>query len=215
MSIVKIKDIRDQVDYLRENGTRNQNVFQSEMEQAHYNQLDMKKKTKKISALQVLSEMDKLTREHKSPSIPTKYVIGTKHTDRTANGLTKAIIQFINLSGGAAERINNLGRMVDRTKVVTNSIGQHMRIGSVEWQKGTGTKGTADISATVASLSVKIEVKIGRDKQSNDQKKYEEHITEAGGVYIIATEFAAFVRWYVSKFGRSEVFNKALERLVA
>lgn len=177
--------------------------------------MSIKTKTKKITALQVLSEMEKITREIKAPSINPNYIVGTKFTDRNANGLTKAIIAFINLSGGAAERINNMGRMVDKTKIVKNHIGQLQKIGSVEWQKGTGTKGTADISSTVKGMSLKIEVKIGKDRQSSDQKKYEESITEAGGVYIIAKEFAPFVKWYVQKFGRSGLFIKALERLLS
>lgn len=170
---------------------------------------------KKITALQVLSEMEAISRRLKYPSIPENYVIGSKFTDKTANGLTKSIITFINLSGGQAERINNMGRMVNRTKLLTNSIGQLQKVGSVEWQKGTGTKGTADISATVNGMSLKIEVKIGRDKQSEHQKKYEANITQAGGMYLIVKEFAPFVKWYVSKFGKSPMLISTLNRLMS
>lgn len=168
---------------------------------------------KQISAIQVLSEMDAIQRRLDSPSIPSNYVIGTKYSDKTANGLTKAIIRFINLSGMQAERINNLGRMVDKSKVVTNYIGQSYKIGSIEWQKGTGTKGTADISATVNGLSVKVEVKINKDKMSKDQHKYNESVTNAGGIYIVSKDFTSFVKWYVNKFGRSNIFNLAIDSL--
>lgn len=171
-------------------------------------------KTKKITALQVLSEMDKIRRELKSPSIPKHYIVGQKYTDKSANGLTKAIIAFVNFSGGQAERINNMGRMVDRTRIVTNTIGQHMKIGSVEWQKGTGRKGTADISAIVDGRSLKIEVKIGRDRQSNEQKEYELEVIQAGGIYLIAKEFTSFVKSYLEIFGRSKIFNSAITRLI-
>lgn len=170
--------------------------------------------SKKVTALLVLSEMDKISRENKSPSINPKYIVGTKFTDKNANGLTKAIVSFINLSGGQAERINNMGRMIDKSKIVSDVLGRQRTVGSVEWQKGTGTKGTADISATVSGMALKVEVKIGKDRQSEAQKKYEEHITEAGGVYLIAKEFAPFVKWYVQKYGRSKVFIQALERLM-
>ncbi|WP_316743746.1 hypothetical protein [Pedobacter antarcticus] len=173
------------------------------------------KSKKKITALQVLSEMEKISREIKAPSIEPRYIIGSKYNDKTANGLTKAIITFLNLSGMQAERINNMGRMVDRTKIITDSVGFKRSIGSVEWQKGTGTRGTADISSVIKGLSVKIEVKIGKDVQSDHQKKYEESITQAGGVYLIAKEFGPFVKWYVGKFGRPEIFSKALERILS
>lgn len=168
----------------------------------------------KITSLQVLSMMEKISREIKSPSMNPNYIVGSKFNDKTANGLTKAVITFINLSGGQAERINNMGRRIDKTKVHTTVTGFRQVVGSVEWQKGSGTKGTADISATINGLSVKIEVKIGKDKQSDHQKKYEANITQAGGMYLIAKEFTPFVKWYVSKFGRSEIFKKALERLI-
>lgn len=177
--------------------------------------MSTKSKIKKVTAFQVLSEMEKITREIKAPSINPDYIVGTKFNDKSANALTKAILAFINLSGGQAERINNMGRMIDRSKVVSDVLGRQRTVGSVEWQKGTGTKGTADISATVCGLSVKIEVKFGKDKQSDDQKKYQEQITSAGGIYLIAKEFSPFVKWYVNKFGRSAVFIKALERLMS
>ena len=69
------------------------------------------------------------------------------------------------------------------------------------------TKGTADISATIPiyaackiGLSVKIEVKIGKDRQSEDQKKYEKSIINAGGVYYIAKDFNSFYEWYNNNF---------------
>jgi hypothetical protein len=45
---------------------------------------------------------------------------------------------------------------------------------------------------------VKIEVKIGKDRQSEAQKKYQEDIERAGGVYLIARDFDSFVEWFDS-----------------
>lgn len=170
--------------------------------------------TKKITALQVLSKMEEIERQAKSPSINPNYIVGSKYTDKTANGLTKAIIKFINLCGMQAERINTQGRMIDKTKIVKDVLGHRRTIGSVEWQKGTGTRGSADISATVNGMSVKVEVKIGKDKMSEHQERYEEHITKAGGIYIVAKEFTPFVKWYVSKFGRPSIMQQAIDRLL-
>jgi hypothetical protein len=66
----------------------------------------------------------------------------------------------------------------------------------ITWTKSTSTPGSADISATIKGRSVKIEVKIGKDRQSEAQKRYQDAIESAGGVYIIARDFDSFVEWY-------------------
>jgi hypothetical protein len=47
---------------------------------------------------------------------------------------------------------------------------------------------------------VKIEVKYGKDRQSEDQKKYEHSINEAGGIYVIARNIDDFIEWYDETF---------------
>jgi hypothetical protein len=49
-------------------------------------------------------------------------------------------------------------------------------------------------------VSVKIEVKYGKDRQSEDQKKYEHSINEAGGIYVIARNIDDFIQWYDETF---------------
>ena len=118
------------------------------------------------------------------------------YTANTANGLTKMVIDWIRLNGGQAERISTTGRYVDNSKVVVNSMGQARKIGTGKYIKGSGTKGSADISATIMGRSVKIEVKIGKDKQSDAQKAYQADIERAMGIYYIAKDFDSFYEWY-------------------
>ena len=132
----------------------------------------------------------------KYPTFPQHAIPVPKYNDKTANGLTKCIIDFVNFSGGQAERINTMGRMIDNTKTVTDVLGNKKLIGSKKYIPSTGTKGSADISATIKGRSVKIEVKIGKDRQSEYQKQYEHHITQAGGVYVIAKDFDGFILWF-------------------
>jgi hypothetical protein len=128
--------------------------------------------------------------------MPPDYVVRTKFSDKTANGLTKAIVAFLKLNGCQAERISNMGRYIDDSKIVTDVIGFQRKIGSGKYIKGTGTNGTADISATIKGKSVKIEVKIGKDRQSDAQKKYQADIERAGGLYWIAKDFDGFIIQY-------------------
>ena len=123
------------------------------------------------------------------PNYPQDYIPKTMYKDQTANGLTKAICDFINYNGYQAERINTMGTAREKKTTAGKVIG-------VTWTKGTSTAGSADISATIKGRSVKIEVKIGRDRQSDAQKRYQEMIEKAGGTYYIAKDFDSFVEFF-------------------
>lgn len=146
---------------------------------------------KKLSAL----AFKKLRDKH--PTVPGFALPRLKYCDKTANGLTKCIIDFIELTGGQAERINNTGRQIDNRKTYSDTLGNSRTIGSMKWIKGTGTNGTSDISATIQGKSVKVEVKIGADKQSDQQKAYQKKIESAGGIYLIAKSFESFYNFYL------------------
>ena len=130
------------------------------------------------------------------PNVPEYALPKTEYNERSANGLTRCILDFLNLSGYQAERINTMGRMLDNRKTYTDVIGRTKTIGSTKYIPTTGTKGSADISATINGRSVKIEVKWKADRQSADQKAYQEQVERAGGVYYIAKDFDSFYAWF-------------------
>jgi len=152
-----------------------------------------------MNALKLLAEQSLETKRLRYPTIKPEYIPLTKYSDKTANDLTKAIVEFIQLNGGQAERISNMGRVVDGRKRVTDTIGRTKMIGSMTWIKGSGKNGTADISATIKGKSVKIEVKIGKDRQSEAQMDYQNEVERAGGVYFIAKDFQSFYDFYNSE----------------
>lgn len=125
-------------------------------------------------------------------------VTGRQHRDDTANGLTQCIISYLHYKGWQAERINTTGVPIDRREQVRDIMGHTRYIGGIEWRKGGATVGSADISATVKGRSVKIEVKIGRDRQSEAQRQYQKQVEQAGGTYYIARDFTSFVDWYLN-----------------
>lgn len=67
--------------------------------------------------------------------------------------------------------------------------------GKMIYIPGTSRNGTADISATIQGRSVKIEVKIGKDRQSDVQLSYQKEVERAGGIYYIAKDFQSFYDW--------------------
>jgi len=118
------------------------------------------------------------------------------YSDKTANGLTKCIIDFIRITGGQAERINCTGRYIDKSQTFIDVLGRTRTIGTGQWLPSTGQKGTADISAVIRGRAVKIEIKVGKDRQSADQKKYQQAIEQAGGIYLIVRSFEEFYFWH-------------------
>lgn len=159
----------------------------------------MKKENKKL-----LTDLYYEYSAKKYPNMPRYAIAIPKFSDNGANELTQCILKFCKYKGYQAERISNTGRVMDNTKMIKDVLGRTRIIGSIDYIKGTGTNGTADISATIPvniagrkiGMSVKIEVKYGRDRQSEAQKKYQKMIEDAGGVYIIVRSFDDFIDKY-------------------
>jgi len=114
------------------------------------------------------------------PNVPdhVKVPLNKKYgASKKANLLTRLIMDYLKMKGIFSERTGNQGqyRVNPRTKKGT-------------WTKGTGTKGTSDIKAYLPNGGrlMAIEVKYGRDKQSEHQKQYQQRIEQMGGIYIIA-----------------------------
>ncbi len=130
------------------------------------------------------------------PNIPDHALPKIKYSDRTANGLTKCVIDFLRLQGWQAERISTTGRYLDGSKTYVDVLGHTRRIGSGKWIPTSGQRGSADISAIIAGSSVKIEVKIGKDRQSEAQKEYQLQVEQSGGIYLIVRSWKEFINWY-------------------
>jgi hypothetical protein len=140
-----------------------------------------------------LNELKAKYLAEKFPNVPDHARGKAKpYNDRTSGELTKSIKAAIELSGGQCERIANMGRTLDNRYSYTDVLGHSKTIGSVKYIPGTGTNGTADLSATIDGRSIKIEVKIGKDRMSEAQKHYREKVEAAGGIYIVARSFEQF-----------------------
>lgn len=110
----------------------------------------------------------------------------------TANGLTAAIVNYINWTGGRATRINVQGRLVEGQEKA--SFGQ--TISKKKWIKSSTRKGTADISSTISGKSVMWEIKIGNDRPSEAQLKEQQRERKAGGEYFFIKTIEQFFDEY-------------------
>jgi hypothetical protein len=151
------------------------------------------KKSDAVNHLQALA-LEAIRRKY--PNYPERCLAPRKYRDDSANCLTRCIIDFLRLKGWQAERIANMGRQISTVKAFRDVTGKLRVIGSTKWVTGSGTNGTADISSIIKARSVKIEIKFGQDRQSENQRLYQESVERAGGIYVIASTFDQFLAWY-------------------
>jgi hypothetical protein len=129
--------------------------------------------------METLKELENLyiaDKRKRMPNLP--YLTGREYTDTTANGLTKCIIDWFRLKGGAAFRINSQGQYDSRLN---------------KWRPSGSRKGLPDIQGVMNGKFYGIEVKIGRDKQSEQQRTVESEITASGGKYLLVHSFDDFI----------------------
>ena len=147
--------------------------------------------------LQLLKALELEAMKQKYPNTNESYLGLSKWADNSANSLTQCVIAYITFMGGQAERISSQGQYREGAKIqVCTGELAHQRQLPGKWTPGQSTKGTADISSTIRGRSVKIEIKYGKDVQSQVQKEYQASVERAGGVYIIVRSFDEFVVWY-------------------
>lgn len=125
------------------------------------------------------SEFDKLMRDTEKPREPKPKTKPATAPKGSANGLTKAIVGFINKTGGFATRISSTGTF---------------RADIKKFVRPTQTPGIPDIAAVFAGRSVWVEVKIGKDRMSDAQIETRHRLEKAGAAYIIAHDFDGFIR---------------------
>ena len=145
--------------------------------------------TKAIKHLKQL-KLQQLRLKH--PNVPEHALPRPNYTDKTANGLTKCVIDFLNLQGHHANRINTQGRIIANR--ITTASGQSQT--RYSFAPGTTQRGTSDIMAVVHGKAWAIEIKIGKDKQSEHQRNYQEQIEAAGGIYLLVKTFEDFWNYY-------------------
>lgn len=127
------------------------------------------------------------------PNMPAHAVPKTTFSDRTANGFAKAIIAYLqDYCGYMAYRQSTEGRYRPG-KVVVDVVGRQRTL------KGryipAAKKGLGDVTAVLkGGKFVSIEIKIGRDRQREDQKTFEKQVTKVGGVYLLVRNWNEFLQ---------------------
>lgn len=135
-----------------------------------------------MNALHHLAALDLEAKRAQHPTVPPHALVKSRFSDATANELTRAVLRCIELHGGYAVRINTQGQFNEK-------LGK--------WTTGTTRRGTADVHAVVNGLHLSIEIKIGRDRLTGEQRATAEDVERAGGRYFVAHDFETFYAWFV------------------
>ena|SRR3990167_57457 len=97
-----------------------------------------------------------------------------------ANALTNQIIDYIYRNGGFSWRASSQGTF-------DASAGK--------WRTGA-KKGVSDVLACYKGRLLAIEVKIGKDKLSNEQQGFLANVEACGGITYVAKYFDDFKFWF-------------------
>lgn len=154
-----------------------------------------------MTGLQHLAALDLETKRQRHPNMPAYAVPASKFSDKTANDLTRAIVRLFQVHGHFATRLQSTGTFRDDLKMYVPSQQR---------------KGLPDVFAVVGGRAVFVEIKAGKDRLSDDQKKAISLLTMAGAAVYVATTFQDFYDWFLSfseeeplPFGPSTLFSSA------
>lgn len=125
----------------------------------------------------------------KYPSMPEYGLPKALYTDKTANGLAKAIKAFCDLHGVMCSRTGSEGRYRPGKNVV-DVVGR-TRLMKGTWLPGNNV-GQGDLQIVLKGKIYSIEIKIGKDRQSEVQKDFQEKLERAGGTYVIVKTWEEF-----------------------
>lgn len=115
--------------------------------------------------------------KYRGRNIP--YRVKSSFRDDTANGLAKCIKAWCEINGAHFQRMNTTGLYDHKLK---------------KYRRSGATRGVTDTLVIWKGKTFNIEIKIGRDKQSDQQKEIQKSIEEAGGFYLIVKSFDDFLK---------------------
>ncbi len=139
------------------------------------------------TALQKLINLHEAMKREKYRNVPEHAIPKSSFDLTSANGLTKAILMWLELQGHYCTRLQSQGQYNPTLQ---------------RWTKGTTRKGLADIMTIIDARHVMIEVKFGKDRLSKHQIDTKRDVEKSGGFYYVARDLESFVLWYEEFTGK-------------
>lgn len=123
-------------------------------------------------------EKDYYIYKYKNSTIPEHCRFTTKLRDDSANGLTNCISKWCMINAHHFQRMNSFGLYDVKLK---------------KWRPSGTTKGISDALLIVDGQTIHLEIKYGKDRQSDVQKDIQKSIERSGGTYLIVKTFDNFL----------------------
>lgn len=135
-----------------------------------------------------------MEKRYKNSTVPEYARPVVRLSDKSANELTKTIVAYFEYKGIQAWRQSSEGRYL-KGKEYTDWSGRKKEEKGMFIPRAHGAKGSADITATLPPLGrrLEIEVKFGKDRQSDVQKEFQRKVESMGGLYMIVRTWEEFV----------------------
>ena len=137
------------------------------------------------AALTYLNTLADQRKAERSPHFPTKFIPRSKYNDRDANSLTRCVVDYCNLTGHFATRLQSTGTYrADVSKYIPSQ------------QRA----GLPDVFAVVEGRAVFVEVKHGADGLSDVKKGTISDLQSEGARVYVARDFQSFYDWFTAEF---------------
>lgn len=137
------------------------------------------------TALAHLNTLAEQRKAERSPNFPAKYIPKSKYNDKSSGKLTRCIVDYLNLSGHFATWLQSTG-------TYRADVGKYI--------PSQQRAGMPDIFSVVEGRAVFVEIKIGRNSLSQQQKETISDLQKAGAAVYVAKDFAGFLQWFTAEF---------------
>ncbi|GAB3949969.1 hypothetical protein GCM10028805_27240 [Spirosoma harenae] len=136
-------------------------------------------------ALKHLNRLANEAKAKKYANVPQFALVKSRYSDKSANDLTTAIIDYLKYSGYFATRLASTGTFrADLQKFIPSKQ----------------RSGLPDIMGVINGLSVFIEVKFGKDRLSLEQQDAISELKKAGAFCVVVSNFQEFYDWFQEEF---------------
>ncbi|GAB2595896.1 VRR-NUC domain-containing protein [Spirosoma areae] len=133
------------------------------------------------TALHHLNRLADEAKAAKYPSVRANYIPKSKFDDRTANGLTSCVLEWLKLNSHFCARINTGGIYDEKLR---------------RYRPSGATLGVPDVIGCIRGLFIGIEIKVGSEKLSAEQKDVARQIESSPGYFVEVRSFEQLYSWY-------------------
>lgn len=127
---------------------------------------------------------------------PEKYFYSnTKNRFYLSKFLESVIIKVLKYYNADPVKAADAGKWIDTSHVVSDVVGNQKKIGSGNWIKAANVHpGRADIKCFFRGQMYNLEVKVGRDRMSDEQKAEQKRAEQNGEIYLIIKTVDDFLK---------------------